>query len=305
VIETSEREAVDTVSTSWRPELPEHRPARRRARLSERILRIVGLTLVWLGVPIMVLPFVWMVLSAFKPPEEILQIVPTLVPVHPTLDNFRSILTDYSFGQYIVNSLLVTVGTCIAILISSSMLGFIFAKLPFPGRDLLFLAVLATMILPIEVIALPLLVEFEKIDAVNQLWGLGLPFVIDAFAIYLFRQFIFTIPSDYIDAARVEGLGDFGIYWRVILPLCRPVIAAIAILSFLFIWDQVFWPLVLINTNAAKTVPLGIILLSTQFGPVYNLTMAASTITVGPVLIVFLFFRRQFFGGFMMSGLKG
>lgn len=229
----------------------------RRSHLApEHVLRFAGQSLIWLGVPIMVSPFIWMILSAFKPAEEILQIVPTLLPVNPTLDNFSTILTQYSFGRYIFNSLIVTLGTCIVILVSSSMLGFIFAKIEFRGRELLFLAFLATMVLPIEVIALPLLIEFERFGGVNELWGLGLPFGIDAFAIYLFRQFIYTIPDDYLDAARVEGLGDFGIYWRIIIPLCRPVIAAIAILSFLFIWDQVFWPLILINTDAAKTVPL-------------------------------------------------
>ena len=277
----------------------------RSGTISDSVVRAVGHTLLWIGVPLMVLPFVWMVLSAFKPAYEILQIVPTFFPVHPTFSNFVTVWTQYSFGLYIFNSLLVTCATCVLIVISSSLLGFIFAKIAFPGRDMLFLAFLATMVLPIEVIALPLLLEMQKIGAVNQLWGLSLPFVIDAFAIYLFRQFIFTIPNDYLDAARVEGLSDFGIYRRIILPLCRPVIAAIAILSFLFMWDQVFWPLVLINSNSHNTVPLGIILLSTQFAPIYNLTMAASTITVIPVLIVFLIFRRHFFGGFMMSGLAG
>ena len=256
-----------------------------------------------LGVPLMLLPFVWMVLSAFKPAYEILQVVPTLWPAHPTLGNIETVWHD-SFGLYIFNSLLVTCGTSVAIIISSSLLGFIFAKIPFPGRDVLFLAFLAIMVLPIEVIAIPLLVEMRHIGGLDQLWGLSLPFVIDGFGIYLFRQFIFTIPSDYIDAARVEGLGDFGIYRKVIMPLCKPVIAALAILSFLFMYDQVFWPLILISSNGHKTVPLGIIGFSTMFGPIYNLTMAASTITVIPVLIVFFVFRRHFLGGFMMSGLK-
>lgn len=272
---------------------------------SEFAVRWIGHILLWVGVPVMVLPFIWMVLSAFKPAAEILQIVPTFWPAHPTFSNFQTIWTQYSFGLYIVNSVLVTCVTCVLILFTSSLLGFIFAKLPFRGRNILFLAFLATMVLPIEVIALPLLLEMRRINGIDQLWGLSLPFTIDAFAIYLFRQFIFTIPSDYLDAGRVEGLNDFGLYRKIILPLCRPVIAAIAILSFLFMWDQVFWPLVLINSNTHTTVPLGIILLSTQFAPIYNLTMAASTVTVIPVLVVFLIFRRHFFGGFMMSGLKG
>ena len=150
------------------------RPLRLRGRreaVSDSVIRTVGHILLWIGVPLMILPFVWMILSAFKPAYEILQIVPTFLPEHPTLDNFNTVLTQYTFGLFIFNSLVVTLATCVLILLSSSLLGFIFAKIPFPGRNFLFLAFLATMVLPIEVIALPLLLEIQKIGGVDSVMG--------------------------------------------------------------------------------------------------------------------------------------
>jgi arabinosaccharide transport system permease protein len=140
---------------------------------------------------------------------------------------------------------------------------------------------------------------------VDQLWGLVLPFTVDVFAIYICRQYMSAIPDEYLDAGRVDGLGHFGLFRHIILPMSRPAIAAVAILSFLYNWDQLFWPLVLIGSDSNKTVPLGIVGLSTQFGPIYDLTMAASTLTIVPVVLVFLVFRRHFIQGMMMSGLKG
>ena len=257
------------------------------------------------GAVLMVAPFVWMILSAFKPTAEIIRTIPTFLPEHPTLDNFRTVLTRYTFGRFLINSLIVSLATSTLILFTSSIVGYVFAKIKFRGREVIFLLFLATMSIPFEIIAIPLFLEMKAVGGVDRLWGLAVPFVIDVFGIFLFRQFILSIPDDYLDAARVDGLSEFGIYWKIILPLTRPTIAALAILSFLYHWDSVFWPLILINSSANKTVPLGIILLTTQWGSIYDLTMAASALTVLPVLIVFLIFRRQFIQGFVLSGLKG
>jgi ABC-type glycerol-3-phosphate transport system permease component len=258
----------------------------------------------WVGGLLMLVPFVWMVISSFKSAQEILSLPPTLLPKNPTLANYREILKG-GFGRYMLNSVVVTTATTALIVITSAALGFAFAKIKFVGRDLIFAAFLATMALPFEVLAIPLLIMFKRLGAVDQEWGLVVPFMVDAFAIYICRQYMASIPNDYLDAARVDGLGDFRIFWYIILPMSRPAIAAVAILSFLYNWDQLFWPLVLITSQQNATVPLGIVDLSTQFGPIYNLTMAASTITVVPTVVVFLVFRRQFVEGMMMQGLKG
>lgn len=266
--------------------------------------RIGGLAVLWVGGLLMVVPFVWMVISSFKSAEEILSLPPTLLPKDPTLENYREILAG-GFGRYMLNSVVVTTATTASIVISSAALGFVFAKTRFVGRDLIFAAFLATMALPFEVLAIPLLIMFQPLGAVDQEWGLVVPFMVDVFAVYICRQYMASIPNDYLDAARVDGLGDFRIFWHIVLPMSRPAIAAVAILSFLYNWDQLFWPLVLITSQQNATVPLGIVDLSTQFGPIYNLTMAASTITVVPTVIVFFIFRRQFVEGMMMQGLKG
>jgi len=279
--------------------------SRRLERHLVKLPRTIGLGLLWLGGILMVVPFIWMVLNAFKPASEILRKPPTFLPDAPTLDNFSSLLTSYNFPQYIFNSILVTSCITASVVITSSLLGFVFAKVRFVGRDLIFVAFLATMALPFEVLAIPLLLMARAAGAVDQLWGLVLPFTVDAFAIFICRQYMTSIPDDYLDAGRVDGLSQFGLFRYIVLPMSRPAIAAIAILSFLYNWDQLFWPLVLISSNANKTVPLGIVDLSTQFGPIYDLTMAASTLTIVPVLFVFLAFRRHFIQGMMMSGLKG
>jgi multiple sugar transport system permease protein len=274
-------------------------------RLVHHLPRAVGLGVLWLGGMVMIFPFVWMVLNAFKPASEILRMPPTFLPAAPSLDNFARVLTDYNFLQYIINSVLVTGTITVCVVITSTVLGYVFAKVRFAGRDLIFVAFLVTMALPFEVLAIPLLLMARAAGAVDQLWGLVLPFTVDVFAIYICRQYMSAIPDEYLDAGRVDGLGQFGLFRHIILPMSRPAIAAVAILAFLYNWDQLFWPLVLIGSDSNKTVPLGIVDLSTQFGPIYDLTMAASTLTIVPVVLVFLVFRRNFIQGMMMSGLKG
>ena len=277
----------------------------RRSGFTRSLPRICALTALWVGGIIVIVPFVWMLISSFKSASEILSLPPTFFPQNPTLRNYQVLFRRNNFGQHILNSIFVTSVTSFSIITTSAILGFVFAKFRFKGRDLIFIAFLATMALPFEVLAIPLLNVFSTIGGIDRLWGLSLPFLIDPFAIFICRQYMLSIPNDYLDAARLDGLGNFRIFSRVIVQLSNPAIAAVAILSFLYNWDQLFWPLVLITSEHNKTVPLGIVDLSTQFGPIYDLTMAASTLTIVPILIVFFIFRRKFIEGMMMQGLKG
>lgn len=277
----------------------------RRGRIARLLPRWLGHAVLWLGGVLMVVPFVWMVLNSLKPASEILRKPPTFLPANPSFDNFARLLTDHNFLQYIFNSLIVTGTITVAVVVTSALLGYVFAKTKFAGRDLIFAGFLATMALPFEVLAVPLLLMFQPIGATDELWGLVVPFTVDAFAIFICRQYMSAIPDDYLDAGRVDGLGQFGVFRHIVLPMSLPAIAAVTILSFLYNWDQLFWPLVMISSDSNKTVPVGIVDLSTQFGPIYDLTMAASTLTIVPVLLVFFAFRRYFIQGMMMSGLKG
>jgi multiple sugar transport system permease protein len=280
------------------------RKRRRRASL-HGLPHVVGTLLLWGGGLIMLIPFAWMVLSSFKPLLEIMSPEVQLLPQNPSLDNFSKLFTNYAFLQYILNSLVVTTCICFSITVSAVLLGFVFAKAKFRGRNFVFLIFLATMALPFEIIAVPLLLEFQTFNGLDSLPTLIVPFMVDAFPIFLCRQFISTIPNDYLDAARVDGANDLQVLWNIVVPMIRPAIAAVAILSFLYNWDQLFWPLVSIASDANRTVPLGIVALSTQFGPAYDLTMAASTLTVLPVIVVFLLLRRHFISGMALSGLGG
>jgi multiple sugar transport system permease protein len=284
--------------------------SRARLRFSSRSLRHgwagrVGTAILCLGGVIMLIPFLWMVLSSFKPLIEIMSPHVQLVPKSASLDNYTKLFDKYAFPQYILNSLIVTSSICLSITTTSVLLGFVFAKAKFRGRNFIFLMFLATMALPFEIIAVPLLLEFQTFNGLDSLPTLIIPFMVDAFPIFLCRQFISTIPNDYLDAARVDGANDLEVLWHIIVPMIRPAIAAVAILSFLYNWDQLFWPLVSITSDTNKTVPLGIVALSTQFGPAYDLTMAASTLTILPIVVVFLLLRRHFISGMALSGLGG
>ena len=280
--------------------------SRARPRVSWRGLPgRVGPAVVWTGGLIMLIPFVWMVLSSFKPLLEIMSPAVQLLPQSPSLDNYTKLFANYAFPQYILNSLIVTSCICFSITTTSVLLGFVFAKAKFRGRNFIFLVVLATMALPFEIIAVPLLLEFQAFHGLDSLPTLVVPFMVDAFPVFLCRQFMATIPNDYLDAARVDGANDLEVLWRIVVPMSGPAIAAVAILSFLYNWDQLFWPLVSIASDANRTVPLGIVALSTQFGPDYDLTMAASTLTILPVVVVFLLLRRHFISGMALSGLAG
>jgi ABC-type glycerol-3-phosphate transport system permease component len=246
-----------------------------------------------------------MVLSSFKPLLEIMSPAVQLLPQSPSLDNYTKLFANYAFPQYILNSLIVTSCICFSITTTSVLLGFVFAKAKLRGRNFIFLVFLATMALPFEIIAVPLLLEFQAFHGLDSLPTLIVPFMVDAFPIFLCRQFMATIPNDYLDAARVDGANDLQVLWHIVVPMSRPAIASVAILSFLYNWDQLFWPLVSIASDAHRTVPLGIVALSTQFGPAYDLTMAASTLTILPVVVVFLLLRRHFISGMALSGLAG
>lgn len=265
----------------------------------------VGKAALWVGGLIILIPFAWMVLSSFKPLLEIMSPEVQLLPQTPSLDSYTKLFANYAFPQYILNSLIVTSSICFSITTTSVLLGFVFAKAKLRGRNFIFLVFLATMALPFEIIAVPLLLEFQTFNGLDSLPTLVVPFMVDAFPIFLCRQFMSTIPNDYLDAARVDGANDLEVLWHVVLPMSRPAIAAVAILSFLYNWDQLFWPLVAIASDAHRTVPLGIVALSTQFGPAYDLTMAASTLTILPVVVVFLLLRRHFISGMALSGLAG
>ena len=258
---------------------------------------------------VMLIPFAWMVSTAFKITPEVVKIPPTLIPDDPTLENFPLSWNSAPFGRFYINSLIVTSVITLSVMFLASLTGFALAKYKFRGREFVFFYFLGTMIVPFEVIMIPLFYLMHQINLVDTYPGIILPSMLTAFGIFLMRQFITTIPDDLLDAARIDGCGEFWIYWNIILPLTKPAMATLLIFTFMWNWDDFLWPLVIIQSTKMQTIPLGLSMFAARFeiqaALTWNLIMAATLISIIPVIAVFLFMQKYFVKGITLSGLKG
>jgi multiple sugar transport system permease protein len=257
------------------------------------------------GLVVAITPFVWMVLSALKPEAEIRQSPPTWWPHTLTLANFQELFTRLNFPQFFTNSAVVAVAVTLGNLVLCSMLGYAFAKIDFWGRDWLFRIVLGTLMIPGVVLLVPLFVLVSKMGMVNSYAGLILPFLAGPFGVFMMRQFISGLPDELIDAARVDGASELRIFAQVIMPLCRPALATLGILTFLGSWNNFLWPLVVASSEKMYTLPVALALYSvgqnkTQFG----LMLAGSVVVVVPVLLVFLVLQKHIIAGIATTGIK-
>jgi multiple sugar transport system permease protein len=299
---------VSTSTVAAPPERPPTRSAARPAGGSRRrdlVAKIVLHTVLIAGLVAMVGPFVWMALSSLKPEPEVRRVPPTWWPEAPTLDNFRELFDRLDFPSYFLNSVIVAVAVTVGNVLFSSSLGYALAKLNFPGRRGLFALVLGTLMVPGMVTFVPLFVVVSKLGLVNTYAGLILPFLAQAFGVFLMRQFMLSIPDELLEAARVDGANEFRIFWQVVLPLCRPALATLGILTFLGSWNNFLWPLVAATTEDRYTLPVALALYSVgQNRTQYGLLMAGSVVVVVPVLIVFVVLQRHFVRGIATTGLK-
>jgi ABC-type glycerol-3-phosphate transport system permease component len=259
------------------------------------------------GALLTVAPFLVMVGTSFKPHAYVLELPPRIVPSDPTLDNYRRALTSNNFDRYFVNSLVVAVATAAITVLFAAMLAYGFARWDFPGRSVLFYAVLATMMVPSLVLIIPQFVLARNLHLLDSLWGLVVVYYAGgaAYSMFLLRGFFEDIPQDLIDAAVVDGAGPFRTFWDVALPLARPAIAAVAIFSFLGAWDEFTWALTAISDDELYTLPIAIRLFQGQHASEWGLVFAASTIAVLPTLAVFVLFQRHFIKGVMSGSVKG
>jgi multiple sugar transport system permease protein len=254
-----------------------------------------------------VAPFLVMFGTSFKPHAFVLELPPRIVPSDPTLDNYRRALTSNNFDRYFLNSLVVAVATAAITVLFSAMLAYGFARWDFPGRSVLFYAVLATMMVPTLVLIIPQFVLARNLHLLNSLWGLVVVYYAGgaAYSMFLLRGFFEDIPQDLIDAAVVDGAGPFRTFRDVALPLARPAIAAVAIFSFLGAWDEFTWALTAISDDELYTLPIAIRLFQGQHASEWGLVFAASSIAVLPTLAVFVTFQRHFIKGVMSGSVKG
>jgi len=256
---------------------------------------------------IALLPFVWMILSSFKTLKEIRQIPPTFVPKEFTLDNYQKVLTDKDLplGIFYRNSAIIAFANVVQVLFTSSLFGYIFAKFEFKGKKALFWFIMSLMMIPSQMTMIPGYLILARLGLINNLLGLIIPAAIDAFGIFLFRQFALSIPNELLDAARVDGAGEFHIYYRIVLPQLGPALATFGMLTFMFNWNAYLWPLIVLTEKNVRTLPIILTWFSNQQVDKTNLTMAASVLVILPVLFVFLLVQKWIVEGITLSGMKG
>ena len=262
--------------------------------------------LLLLGLVAVAGPFLWMVLSSFKSQSELVRVPPTWLPETWTLDNYRRLFTSLNFPRYFWNSLFVAGSVVLANVVFCSMVGYALAKLKFSGKRLIMLLVLATMMVPGSVTVIPLFVLMSKLGLVNTYWAVILPFAVGPFGVFLMRQFMLAIPDDLLEAARVDGAGEFKIFWKIVVPLSVPGMAALAIIVFLGSWNNFLWPLIVLTDEHMYTLPvaLGTFAIG-QHQADYGLLMAGAVALVLPIIVTFLLLQRQFTESVAHTGLKG
>ncbi len=258
-----------------------------------------------IGLLLSVGPIVWMFLTAFKPEGEIRRFPPTWWPQTWTLENFRTLFTVMDFPQHFFNSALVAVTVTVGNLLFCSMVGYALAKLDFPGRGALFVVVMATLMIPGMVTFVPLFVLVSTLGLTNSYLALILPFLASPFGVFLMRQFIGELPDELLDAAQVDGAGQFRTFFQVVIPQCRPALATLGILTFLGSWNNFLWPLVAVQSADKYTLPVALALYSTGQNTVrYGLLIAGAAVIVVPVVAVFLVLQRHIVQGIATTGLK-
>lgn len=264
----------------------------------------VVLSLGAIGVSI---PFLWMISTAIKPMDEVFIFPPKFIPSYPLWSNFLVALTSYPFGLYLKNTLIVTTISTLGTLISCSIVAFSFARLRWPGRDWLFLLVLATMMLPEQVTMIPTFILFRYLGWVNTFLPLIVPawFARQPFYVFLLRQFFMTVPLELDDAARIDGAGILDIYLRIILPISKPALGIVAILFFQFKWDEFMAPLIYLHDSKLFTLALGLRAFSSEYGTQWNLMMAASCVFMLPLILTYYLAQRYYVQGIVFTGLKG
>jgi alpha-1,4-digalacturonate transport system permease protein len=294
-----------TVSTQARQDPPG--PSGRWSSIAKRPPRpaaVIRGTLLTLGAVLMVAPIGWAALSSFKTPSELAQSPPTLLPDRFASGNYAEALTSFDFAQYFLNSVIVTVAATVLTLAINAMAAYALAKYNFRGRDTLFLITLSTIMIPVQVILLPVYQVVASLGMANSLLGMIIPPAATPTGVFLLRQYMLTIPDELIEAGRIDGAREFTIFWRVVLPLCKPALAVVAIFSVIWRWNDFLWPLLIAQDESIQTLPVALARFSSQLVVPFNLVLAMSVLSILPVIIIFLLMQKQVVSGIAQTGLK-
>lgn len=274
-------------------------------RKSQKRFKTAGVYFLLLGVAVIVgYPFLWMLFSSFKGIREFYLIPPRLFPQTWSFENYRDIFTTWNFGTYYKNSVIVTAAQLAINLFIVLFAGYGFAKYQFRGKSFCFLLILSSTMIPWVATIIPLYIVATNLGWINTYAGLIIPGAADAFSIFLARNFISGIPDPLIEAARIDGAGEGYIFFRIILPSIKPIVAVITINKMVTSWNAFQWPLLVVNSEKLRTIPIAIASLSSRFYDSYDLKMAAATVAIIPVLLVYVVFQKHFVEGVTLSGIK-
>ena len=273
-------------------------------------LKRKGSTLLYYAVAIAVaivalVPFVWMVSTSLKSRGALMSIPIEWIPEEPTLDAYRTVFERFPFLRTVGNSLFISVTYTLITLLSASMAAFAFAKIRFRGSGVLLGLYLATMMIPTQVTMIPLFVVMNQIGLINHYSSVILPSIFRPFAVFMLVQQMRTIPGDYLDAARVDGASTFRIYRQVMLPLCAPTLATLAVTTFMESWNDYLWPLLMLTDRTKMTLPIAMSTLNGQYTTEYNVLMAGSLISMIPIVLIYVFAQKYFQNGIIAGGIKG
>jgi multiple sugar transport system permease protein len=271
----------------------------------DRVARVILYALLVAGAVLALLPMVWMASASVMPAGEASSFPPRFFPSTITFEHYANLFSRLNLGRYLLNSAFVSVVVTLCSLVINAMAGYAFAKLRFRGRDQVFRALSAGLVLPVQVAMLPLFLLLKNMGLINTYWGVIIPGLASIFGIFLVRQYALSIPDEMLDAARVDGASEFRIFRSIVVPGIVPILATLAIWTFLATWNDFMWPLIVLSDESRYTLPVALANLSGEHVQDTELMMAGSVITVVPVMVVFLFLQRYYIQGVMAGSVKG
>lgn len=265
--------------------------------------RVITWTLLFIGGLIMVTPLVFMFSTSLKTASQVYDL--RLIPAEPTLQNYATILADGRFLRWFMNSMIVAIVVTLSNVFFDSLVGYTLAKFRFRGRYFIFLAILSTLMIPTEMLVIPWYLMSSKLGWLDSYWGIMFPGMMTAFGTFLMKQFFEGVPNDFLEAARVDGLNEFQIWWKIAMPLVTPALSALAIFTFLGNWTAFFWPLIVSTSPELYTLPVGLSSFAVEQSIQWEMIMTGAAIATLPTLIVFMLLQRYIVRGVMLAGLKG
>lgn len=260
--------------------------------------------LLGLGGLTMLFPYMWMISTSLKPRGTWYNM--SLIPEQLSLEHYELLLSASLLPRWYVNTLIISAAATLSVAFFSALTGFVFAKYEFPGREIMFVAILSTIMIPAEMLIIPWYVGIAQLGWIDSYQGILMPGMVTAFGVFVMRQFMGNIPSELLDAGRIDGVSEFGLFWRICLPLAKPALSVVIIFTFLGNWNDFLWPLIVVNSDNMQTLQVGLSRLSSlETGADWGGTMSGAALASIPMLIVFMFFQRQIVQGMTLTGLKG